>query len=503
MPKKTSFDEPEEFGEDFSEFEDGAEAPRTFDEVDTDDPAAMLERFEAMVDDRMKLLLSRSADAKVRAEAAYWLGNSGVPKAITALRKIYKGEKDPKIKKAAQYALGQFKALDLSIERQENEPVLDALEREENAVIRELLEEIALSGGPKAAGTPRALRAGQVLLGVLLVALIGINVAVMAGVLDGSSGGGAVAAQPTATIDPTTKEGRAINELNAMQVRSADVRGDAEALERQYTAFETAGTALDCAAAFKRPAAYTVPSVIQTDYPPVTPMGETLNTAIGDLGAVFVEFDAACGRGEGLPLPAEVTRAKEGLARVLGALGPLETDINALREDILSTIRPTPTPTLQATATQDLLPSATPTPEVTVELTPTVSQAIINNSIRDMYAILDQVSGRDGARTLLLTFWTDVVNSGATNGCRVPPPSIPENYGEIPPEVLQARPRLEEARNEINTGLDLLRTGWAGFTSACAGDSLSALAAAGQQTAQLADTQFNSANNILNEVRRQ
>lgn len=501
MSKKPNIDDLDDFDEDFSEFEDEAESPRKFDDLDTLDPAAMLERFEQMVDDRIKVLLSRSADLKTRIEAAAWLGNSGVPKAITALRKIYKGEKDKKLKNAAGYALGQFKALDLSIERGENESVLDALEREENATVRELLEQIALGGGPQPQGTPRVLRVALGLLGMLLVVLIGLNGAVVAGLFAGSADEtDVVVALPTATIDPTTPEGRAVNELNAMQQRAIDVRGDAETIQQQVTAFESAGTLLNCAYAFKRPAAYTVPSVITGDYPAMSGIGEGLNAAITTLDGVFTTYDGACGRDVQQPLPAEITTLKTALTSLLENISSVETDITALQTEIIGSFVPTETPAPEVTPT--LVLSETPTSEPTIEPTPTLDRVTINNYIRDLYTILDNVSQRDGARTLLLTFWTDVVNSGATDGCRLPRPAIPENYGEIPADVLAVVPTLVDARNQINTGLDLLRTGWQAFDAACAAGSLGAQAQQGQQTAQLADTTFTNANNILNAARR-
>ena len=72
---------------------------------------------------------------------------SGAPKAITALRKIYRDEKDENIKEAAEYAArASFKALDRAIKRKsKTETVGQALERPENAHIVQLLEDITIN----------------------------------------------------------------------------------------------------------------------------------------------------------------------------------------------------------------------------------------------------------------------------------------------------------------------------------------------------------------------
>src|SRR5690606_4231220 len=90
-----------------------------------------IDAFSQQVDQKIKILsTSRKIDDKERIEAAYWLGEFGEPKAITALSLAYRRSKNPKVKAAAEYALGQFKALYLEVRPRKGESFSDALMRE-------------------------------------------------------------------------------------------------------------------------------------------------------------------------------------------------------------------------------------------------------------------------------------------------------------------------------------------------------------------------------------
>ncbi|MDX1991670.1 MAG: hypothetical protein SF029_04750 [bacterium] len=498
MAKKNNFDELDDFDDDLSVF-------------DEDDRGGgdlrSLEEFEATVDDQMKILLSRKAEPAERVEAALWLGNSGAPKAITALRRVYEHEKDKKIRNAAKYALGQFKALDTAIERGEGEPVLDALEREENAVIRDLLEDIALGrtgAGGRSGGSPVMM----ILMGVLFVSLLGLVIG-NALLLNTGEPGNRETVDPTpAGIDPSSPLGIALNEVNAMQQRAFDVQDDATELKRQYDAFQANQTPFDCSIIFKRPQTYIVPSPILTNFPDLNldRIAGNLSSSVTTLSTIQSRYDLVCPPRSNeqtpvpavarQPLPAEVTQASGDLQVVLDDMEAVLETIQGTRTQLIASATPTPAPTAEAT------PEATATPLPTIEPTATVSPVVVNRYLSDLYAILDAVSDRNGARTLLVQYWNDVASAGRTDGCRLPAPQIPENYTEtIPADVLLVAPALQSAVEQLNIGLDLLRQGWGLFNTSCQNNTLGAQLPVAQEITRTVETTFSNAEDILNTIR--
>jgi len=104
-----------------------------------------IQDFQELVVYHTTILTSAKNTVRVRVESALWLGESGEIDAIRPLIMVYKRDKkNPKVQKAAKYALGMFKSLEAAIQREPNETIEDALERPENAHIMETLHDIAL-----------------------------------------------------------------------------------------------------------------------------------------------------------------------------------------------------------------------------------------------------------------------------------------------------------------------------------------------------------------------
>jgi len=133
------------------------------------DGVRSVQDFHELVAYHIAVMTSAKNSTKVRVESALWLGESGEIDAIRPLIAVYKRDKkNPKVQKAAGYALGMFKALDAAISRQTGEMIEDALERPENADIMQTLTDIAIfdrRGSRK--GGRRLLRMMFVLLAVL------------------------------------------------------------------------------------------------------------------------------------------------------------------------------------------------------------------------------------------------------------------------------------------------------------------------------------------------
>lgn len=133
-------------------------------------------------------------------------------------------------------------------------------------------------------------------------------------------------------------------------------------------------------------------------------------------------------------------------------------------------------------------PTAAPTPD------PAVTQ-----HLNALNAIVNDVRGPRGAASTLAQYWNDVRSSGGTGGCTQPLPPIPADYS-LPAEVAAAAPDLELAAGLVNTGLGLLRLGWAEFQAACAASPAASLNAGLEKVSQI-NSAFSTASEQLDELR--
>jgi hypothetical protein len=423
-----------------------------------------LDSFEQEVREKIKQLSSKDADA--RRKAASWLGEAGDPSAITGLAQTYKNDPDKRVREAAGYSLGMFRALQVGLAGKDKDRVV------------KLLEDVALKGkmGGRPAVSTRALVKVEIGLVVLAVFLFGLG-AVLPGLMN----------QPPATATP---EGDAPTEV----VQAADrdlptliqdihftlnnTRSDAQSLQTQFQAVLGGGTP-DCAGFYNNPMPYNLSPNNASQYREIAAIVTNLNQAVNNLATAKMRFDQHC---DGVtPLTAAEVGAPMGLVvSVMEALPAIE---QALTE---------------AEATE--APTNTPEPVVTEGPTPVPPTPIDVGSYRgDLYNILDEMIGIRGANTLLAQYWSES-SSGSTAGCRDPLPQIPNNYN-LPPEAGAASLDLARAVVQINNGLVLVRQGWQDFANACAGGTVAANAAIGAQTTAQANAAFVDARNSLDRMR--
>jgi HEAT repeat protein len=83
--------------------------------------------FYEIARERIKDLSSKKAS--VRRDAAYYLGEAGVDESITKLRTVYQSDPDPSVRKAAEYSLGMFRAIQEALEHGEQDKVVALLKR--------------------------------------------------------------------------------------------------------------------------------------------------------------------------------------------------------------------------------------------------------------------------------------------------------------------------------------------------------------------------------------
>jgi hypothetical protein len=483
-------------------FDDGDE----FDPFDTlegldnesadEDLADSIAAFDKEVDEKMRTLLTRKNDRDVRRNAALWLGESGAPKAISALRKIYRGDKDERVKSAAEYALGQFKALDEAIKRGKTEAVATALQRDENAHIVKLLENITVYrkfGKRKRISTSFLVRLMMLLTFSLI--LLGALVALSFVTEEEGETPAEIAEAPTRVLGLSPENEVALDALSDMRIHLSQIQNDVVILQTQFDSISTGG-GLACDAALIGPEAYVLPQELSTSHPNLAILANRAAGTWSKLAQALSIFDRVCAETR-QPTPEETAQATSALDGVVSEISGIVIAIQSTEDSI--NIAPESLNNIE-NITPETVDQTTPeaSPESTIAPTATIDPAVATAHIQAMIVIISDVRARNGAYTGLNQFWTDASTAGQTGGCNQPVPEVPDDYPPLPQDIVSAFPQMEEARIQLNTGLQLLRDqGWPLFTNACASGQLSAQSGIGLTIAQTANTAFTQANTLL------
>ncbi len=436
---------------------------------------------------RIKIKELSAKKPAVRRAAAYYLGEAGVDEAITKLVNVYKSDPDASVRKAAEYALGMFKAVEEALARGDEETVVTNLRR--------VVDEGKL--GKRLSIPTRRLARIEGALGVLFAALVILNF-----VLPGLS-------TPGAVRGGNSVEEAVSRETVAAQMRLLydGVRNDATTLQTQFQRV-LGGASLDCSAFFNEPSSYVLPPSAQVDFPDLVAAVEILNAARGGVAAVKTRFDQACFEDQAVTSD-EVGEILAPLVEAMRLLPVVESTLLTVTE------APSEQPAPQATTTSAPEPTAEPptleppTVEPTAiaasPLPPTATPAPINvidvrGHLAPLYGIIDNVSAPRGALGLLHQYWTDAARAGATDACDDPTPEIPDSY-VLPPTDAAASAELAQAVEQVNFGLDRVRQGWTLFRSACDGNALYQNSPTGLQAANEATSAFRNADSLLVVVR--
>lgn len=461
--------------------------------TDLDSNEDIIAKFERKVKRNMQIIQSSKVDMDKRVEAAYWLGEAGSPQAISALRKVYLAEKNPKLKSAAEYALGQYKAMDYAIEREPGEAVETALGRPENEIIYQLMLDIALEGkfGKRKRISTSLLVRFQMLLVVLLMILVGLNFVLLSG---GSSGGDLLADLPI-----TDRATPALNTLAELDLITQAVTLDAQAIQ---TGLENRveGVPANCDHAFEYDYAefeiYAIDPQVQNNNFEVFVVANQVNAALNQMKPAYDTFTAACS--ETPPDETAITGAITTAQTVIAGLPDTQTEITSLQDSLQ------PPPALQPAiveatpeVTEELVVNTTPT----IAPTPTLEPSVIVEQVSALASIVNRVNEPSGAIPLLEQTWQNVQNtSGSDRICRTTTrPTIPDDY-VVPEDLAQIIPALAQAQTSINSGLALLRDGWNLFDAACQNNNLLARVNPGLTYVSTATTSFESAREALQGI---
>jgi hypothetical protein len=436
-----------------------------------------------------------SDDPRKRRDAARWLGEALEDPAIPRLIELYQTDPDRRVRQAAKYALGQFKAFQ------------NALDQDE-AFAEEIIQDVVIHGKLGRPAPTAGLRTTLFALALSLVAILGLYLALPAGLLGDAidsidlsalSRIGAVGGETQTTALPTGAasgfiarpdpgDPRRVAILAELRRAFIRLRDDVNNMTRQLQRV-LGGDPLDCAAYFNNIQPFPISPENAARYPDIANFVERMNTALDQYNTTFARYDAACFGTEPLSIE-EVGPVFAAFRPAIDAVGQLDADLVALEGLNL------PTPG-GPTAPQGLatLPLPTPAPdEPTPTPTPDASRALAA-----AFNVIDSMTGTRGPAALLVTYWRDVERGGQTAGCNLPDPTIPEALRLD--EALRANELLAQAVDLTNQALEATRAGWQAFRIACNSRTLTNEVGRQLPVAQAALQLFRTAGEILAQVR--
>lgn len=263
-----------------------------------------LDLFEENVSNNIEMLSSK--DARARRKAARWLGEAGEPSAVIELRKLYEGDPDRKVRKAAGDALGMLRALEVGLD-QDQETVYD------------LLEDVQLRGrlGKRVAvPIPVLARIGLGLLVSLLI-LLAFNFVIWPQMNSTPSGDTMAESAPNAADTPD--RATAIADLQAL---STAFRQDVTSLQGIYLDFAN----LNCDASFNEPRPYA--ATLSGENEDLAPIAARLNGQVLDLTTAKAPYNTACSESAALD-ESQIAAPLSTLDGIIAALDGIDADLSA------------------------------------------------------------------------------------------------------------------------------------------------------------------------------
>lgn len=420
-------------------------------------------------------------DPQVRIRAMRRLAATGQIEAVTAIADIYNDvEESTRVRKVAAEALGVFKAIKEAVDNEQPVDLPDP------------------SDVPEPSFSPEFLRRIIQLLGILLVILVLVNALVFVV--------GRLPERVSGLISPDATPEELVLLL---QARAAQVRADV--IQQEQSWHEYAGVQVfSCdkytatSATSIAPADLIALSLDETTQPELYEANNVLIQAINAFILPNNNWVLGCATGDA---PAGVTTemAMADLAGITVLLDEVDTQL-AEAQNILFV----ETPTVEADDATLAPTNVVETPmeaEPTVVLEPTIASTPLayRPYIGGMREKVDAaISGR-GVATLLQQYWTDVVSSGQSFGCRQPfnDSLIQEDYTRITPAIAAIDPRLLAIQERINLGLQLTRESLALFQQGCSSGTFIDPANNGQAQANYAVDLLQQASVLLDDLQAQ
>lgn len=458
------------------------------------------DEFISEVDARINMLKrSKQYSAEERIAAARWLGESGVVDAVEPLVIVYQRDKTPGMREAAAYALGQFKAIEEGLD--------DSSTRQD---VADMLDRIVLFREFGKPAPMRAIRMRQVGLLVSFVVFIGIGLLLLmqpnaterelAVTADAAT---AIALQATefaelgvtATLSPTpTPTVTPTPDTIGIQVQlvseyANSINTDADNLRVQFGEIGRNGPGTqDCELSFNQPAPLTLSSVGQQSdvLVEIVALLNELKTAVDD---IIVNYNRSCTNPAGLTERLALDFGSEAVG-VQGTIVPVQQTLSAIDPDAVQDAATAPQATAPAGGDESTLEATTEEAESALDF------GAARTEIQALQRIIDNMNGLRQPAPTMVQYWQDVQNSGSSAGCNQPQPVVPEDY-TVPLAIAQQVPEIAQAASAVNIGLQALRDNVTAFYNGCAAGNLAAQASNRLSQAQVAQTAFNDAQDVL------
>lgn len=466
--------------------------------------------FIKKVQQRITMLKKRQQfSAQERIEAAKWLGESGALDAIVPLVTVYSRDKTPGMKEAAAYALGQFKALEETLEDDVLEPM-----------VQETLTNIILyeEFGRQAPIRRILLTQLGLVISAVVLFIIGAFMLTLPSRSDVEATAAAVASQETATafvIEEGTFEALGVTRTftpsptptptdipDRVDIQAGlaldyldTLNADADILREQFNVIGRDGSgSQDCAISFNRPPAFE-PSTAGAADETFSSLVDTVNMTREEIDELVVLYIRNCNNPAGLT---QQQAAGSGSAAIAAqqTLVPARATLSFLNAQGPNGAAPQAlTPTPDGPTDVPAAPTTTPTPAADADT--------LRAEAQTMQAIISELTAFRGPAQTLVQYWTDVQNTGTSAGCNQPPVTIQEGNYELELALQQALPPLAQAATNLNVALDLLRNGYAAFYSGCSAGNLDALVTDQLIAATTAQTALTDAQAALDQARAQ
>lgn len=441
--------------------------------------------LQPQIEQALRDLASNSA-AKRRA-AAYFLGEAAQGDAVPTLIEMYKNDKNPGVRRAAAYALGQFRAVD------------EALGKGEQAKVTALLRAVEVEGqlGKRAPTASRvrllfALVVSLALIGVLFLFRNNLAGAVLGGKTD-----------RTALL---------------RDVRSAydRVSADTRTLQTEYLNV-ISNIPLSCVAFFNAPPPYVLDNRDAAAYADIAAVVRNINSVRETAESARVAYDQACAGPPENFTSQQANDAYRTLVPALPLLAEIELQLTAAEANTTPptlaptatippptaepTIAPTAVPPTAAISTDAAAPDATAGSSAAPTTVPVVNFDL-DRALPMLYGVIDDANGARGAATMLVQYWEEVGNTGNTGGCSIrTPPNIPTHDIVVPESEDQKMLILRRAVDLIDNGITALQSGWTDFIFACNSQNLMGSLPGNIANARAAQSAFANAATFLDQVR--
>lgn len=458
--------------DDFDEFDDDFDSEA--DDAADEDINQRLDAFEKQVERNRKIIMSpKSFNASQRMEAVRWLGEAGAITAIPDLTKVYERDKTSGMKDTAAYALGQLKALELALEDTE---VMDET--------YDLLERVQLYGelGKRVNRTGALVRQAGLVVSAVVLFILALFVPTLR---DAAVDSGLVrptdippTATTTATATPDTPE----IALEALVEYYTALENDANALSGQLSLITRAEPQAcdELANNFNNPADYTLSD--QRTEANLTQIAQQLNEASSFIDPVREAFNDSCATG--VPISREQ------------ALNEYFDSIVAAQRLLRDSV-----PLFEGNAVE-LPPTPTNTPEPTAAPTATPDLTILRPHIQTLEIRISDMTGLGSPTSLLTSYWNAVDQFGGSSsleGCLQTRFIIPNDY-EVPLDLQTEFPLLQQAAENVNLGLLLIRQSNETFFSSCERNQFPGDAVTWAERTETAVAAFEEAQSLINEL---